>query len=66
MKVKELINRLSKEDPNIEVMVSIDEEGNGFESLAEVGTYKYFDGEVYGDDDTEAPEECTPVIVLWP
>ena len=68
MKVKELIRRLSKENQDCEVLLSRDEEGNGFEPLVGIELCKYEKeyGEVYSDDDEEAPEECKTVIVLWP
>jgi hypothetical protein len=42
MKVKELIDILKKEDQNAIVVLSIDEEGNGFETVVTVeGDNKY-------------------------
>jgi len=37
MKVKELISALMKLDKNSEILVSIDEEGNDFKKIDEIG-----------------------------
>jgi len=66
MKVKELIKRLSKENPEHEVVLSRDEEGNGFSSLAGVELFKYLDGEIYSNDDPKLPANCKDAVVLWP
>ena len=76
MTVKELIKKLQKEDPNRIVVLSIDEEGNGFKELADVQTASYQDGETglekltpelkkqgYSEEDLL---DGTPAIVLWP
>ncbi len=66
MKVNELIKRLQRENPNIDVVLSIDEEGNGFSSIELVESAKSLHGEIYGNDDDETPKNAEPVVVLWP
>ena len=65
MKAEELAKKLM-EHPDYDVMVSQDEEGNGFNTLAVVELGKYDGDDVYGIDDTYAPKHSKPVFVLWP
>ena len=41
MKVKELINELNKLDPNLEVLLSSDEEGNSYSSIYKLKLAKF-------------------------
>lgn len=74
MKVKQLKEVLNGFDPELEVLVSRDEEGNGFNSLESVETGKaYKDGwtwdMAYDEDDEEDDpddDDVIPVVVLWP
>lgn len=77
MTVKQLINDLSKCDPNSIVILSQDEEGNGFSPLADVDNLKnYCEGEIglreltpklknmgYTKEDLLKGEKA---VVLWP
>lgn len=56
MKVKELIELLQKEDPEREVILQKDSEGNGYSPLYEIGTGTYkpestYHGEFVSDED---------------
>ena len=66
MKVAKLIKRLSKLDQQLEVLISRDEEGNGFNMLAEVQQcfYDPDDIEVYADEDREP--WMKRAVILWP
>jgi hypothetical protein len=80
MKVKELIQQLKQEDPERVVLVSRDEEGNGFLELRELGTsagtnggYEWEIGlEELTDElkkqgySDEDVMDGVPVLVLWP
>ena len=71
MIVQELISQLLKLPRDIEVVMSKDGEGNGFSPLAEAieGLYhpdSTYSGDVYDLDDEEAPNDCNPVVVLYP
>lgn len=73
MKVHELITKLAGFDANTEVLVSRDEEGNGFNALEDVElSGAYPDGYgwevVHPDDEDEYQDEegFTKVVVLWP
>ena len=81
MKVSKLIKLLKKLDPDLEVVLSSDGEGNGFNGLTAVELQCY-DGEnmyetpeyVLSDQGKEAgytwedlpPKDSRRVIVLWP
>lgn len=80
MRVGELIEQLQKEDPQTQVFVASDEEGNSFHELADIGTYyspnaDEYDIEIYNKEDLETePElkesfdagELDEVLVIWP
>jgi hypothetical protein len=80
MKVIDLIQRLSDLDPGLEVLIAIDEEGNGFHKLEDIDTnsaYDPADGHYIEsikpqgpsedvDPEDVAPEGWEPCIVLWP
>ncbi len=74
MKVKQLIEELSKLNQEAVVVLSRDPEGNSF-SLMDSGLSKYCVwrpetsrfGEIHPiDDDYEEDEDDTPAVVLWP
>lgn len=69
MTVKQLKVALSKLDDNLLVVLSRDEEGNGFQELAEVqGDIIFSSGEVYpkGFLEEDAPDDGVESVVLWP
>lgn len=72
MKIKKLIEELSKEDGDLDIIMSRDGEGNGFSPLSSLGDGLYvadstYSGEIYNLDEAEdAGEEAKKVIVLWP
>jgi hypothetical protein len=74
MKVKELIEQLSEMDPELEVILQKDAEGNGYSPLAgSDGDCVYeaestYHGNVYGSEDVEDGygEGCPKVCVLFP
>lgn len=78
MKVGELIAELVKLDPELLVVLSEDEEGNGFSPLVEVSGPGWFlraDGDYFDEDDPETPGcECGDyncrcsqrAVCLWP
>lgn len=47
MKIKELIELLEKQNPDDIVVLSKDEEGNGFTKAFELSEAIYHDGEIY-------------------
>ena len=80
MKVSELIELLKKYDQDSEVIMSCDEEGNGFSPLSDISNQIYvpdstYSGDIYQtelDDDIEEEEDIydgddgVKAIVLWP
>jgi hypothetical protein len=79
MKVRKLIEQLQTIDPEREVVLSRDEEGNGFSSLEDVELMTYLDGEVYIEclttrhlesgftrEDMCPSDDGVPAVVLWP
>jgi hypothetical protein len=77
MTVKELIERLQKEDPNRIVVLSIDPEGNGYNELRDIATSAYSDGEIgieeltpelqkEGYREEDVMEDGHKAVVLWP
>lgn len=80
MKVRELIEELKKCDPEYMVVLSMDEEGNGFGELKEIDRHSKFDGEDiglaeltpeledqgYGEEDVMDDTDAKDVVVLWP
>jgi len=73
MKVKDLIKKLQACDPNTEVMISVDEEGNDFKKFEDVednDDYFMFGGEVCHKEDYSMPEmkemKMEKIIILWP
>jgi len=59
MTVRELIELLQQEDGERVVVMSRDEEGNGFQPLVDVTTTTYRDRDIDVIDGT-------PAVVLWP
>ena len=53
---------------DLPVILSRDEEGNGFNDLYYVEVSKYIDGEPVHPDDVDSwdPKELIDVVVLWP
>ena len=74
MKVKQLIKQLQKVNPNFEVVLSKDGEGNSFSPASDIGVYAYtpdntWSGEIRDLDDELEEDEDKPVanaIVIWP
>lgn len=79
MTVKELIERLQKEDPDRVVVLSTDEEGNRFHLIHDVQAAAYCQGETgpeemtdelreqgYGEEDLLQGEDVQKAVVLWP
>ncbi len=73
MKVKELMNELKDVDPEREVVLSKDAEGNDYRFLYTLDTDMFFDTkELYVFDEEERKEEhyptkdCVKAVVLWP
>lgn len=61
MKIKELIQELSTLDPELLVVMSIDEEGNGFKTLREIAT-----GDVFDEEEKEIHiKQLTPQLIKW-
>jgi hypothetical protein len=79
MNVRELINKLSKLDPELLVVLSKDAEGNSYDVCYSVeDNYSYFENEIklhkltpmlidsgYNEEDMAGPE-YKPCVVLWP
>lgn len=70
MNVRDLIVRLSAMDPNDEVWLSSDAEGNSFADLVFIGeeNVNLYDYSVVDDDslDLYDPSEINRAVVLWP
>lgn len=82
MTIAELIVELEKFDPNLQVIMSEDAEGNSFSPFCEVAESMYFaestwSGETFPTpehiamsdqytEEDEAPEGSERVVVLWP
>ncbi len=64
MKKSELIAKLNEIEGDPDVMLSIDPEGNGFSSAAEVELSGSVDGEPCHPDDADPAAE--KIIVIWP
>lgn len=71
MRVKDLVEQLSKLDPELPVLMQLDAEGNGFDTLGDVLIEQRYYKESYEiflvrSDDEDAPAESTPCVVLCP
>ena len=80
MTVRDLIEKLSAEDPDREVVMSRDPEGNGYSPLYSYWTGIYWDGEAhlegplsdedkaagYGEGDTRMADEGKRAVFLSP
>ena len=67
MNVKDLIEKLQEFDPETDVLIAIDPEGNGFNPLASDGvvlSHRNHEGEPCNPDD--ADEDISQMVVLWP
>lgn len=63
MKVKELIAKLQEQDPNYEVVLSKDAEGNGFSPLADLSAENYVAENTWSGELADGRENC---LVFWP
>ena len=81
MKVSELISLLSMSDPEYLVVLAIDEEGNGYNTLEQITTAVYhkrtkeiglreltpeLTASGFGPEDALTGKNVVPAIVLWP
>lgn len=79
MKIKELIELLEKKNPDDIVVLSRDEEGNGFTKASELSEAIYHDGEIYlreltddlynigySEDDLYDGDDGESCVVIWP
>lgn len=71
MKVKELIKHLNDHDPELEVILVKDSEGNGFSPLASIGTSYYiaettWSGSEIAEEDLEEYPEAQEVLMFDP
>lgn len=75
MKVKKLIKILSDKDPNAEVIISSDGEGNTFNILCitteafyhrERDEFGWSDIELFDEDDEDRPKSSKKAVVLFP
>lgn len=69
--VRELIEDLQKLNPDHPVVLAKDGEGNDYSPLDSYSTGVYeahstWSGDVYDENDEDAPEDLPPVVVLWP
>ena len=66
MKVSELIKKLKQEDPDSEVVLASDEEGNSFAPLSVVdcAIYDPEEQQVYDPDEKDINGKVA--VVLWP
>ena len=80
MRVGELIEQLQKEDPQTQIVVSADEEGNRFHKLADLGAgftpnVDDWEMEIYGQEDIKTEPDIKEsfeagqleeVLIIWP
>ncbi len=81
MKVKQLIKLLQKQNPNREVLIATDSEGNSFEIITAIQPCAFCDGEYgmetglekltpalkkEGYSEEDLLEDGKPALVLWP
>jgi hypothetical protein len=79
MKIKELIELLEKQNPDDIVVLSKDEEGNGFTKAFELSEAIYHDGEIYlreltedlsnagyNEEDLYDGDDGESCVVIWP
>lgn len=71
MKVSELINYLSEENPNAEVILSKDAEGNEYSPLDDLDPGFYirestWSGEFITPSEREDDTKYEPAVCLWP
>jgi len=70
MKVSKLIKKLQTLDGNADVLLSIDEEGNGFSHADAVSEYKYLqygnEIDLLDEEDIDKDTKVEKCIVIWP
>lgn len=67
MTVKKAIEELQKQNPNAQLVLAVDPEGNGFSPMDVVeGNAVFADGELYYPEDEGCPKGKKKVVVLWP
>jgi len=76
MKVEDLIETLERLDPELEVVLSSDSEGNSFSPCSEYGIGFYVaDSAYYGsfyndqeelDEENKSTSDAVQAVVLWP
>lgn len=70
MKVKEFISILSKHNPNAEIIISKDSEGNGFSPIDNIDQVLYSpvgQGDIYNLEEKEGVDEnAINAVVLYP
>ena len=59
MKVYELVEKLNKVDQDLDVYLSIDPEGNGFEEIYSVESEYMENGDIVEEDEINC-------VILWP
>ena len=67
MKVKELIKELKEADPELDIILAKDSEGNDFSPLADVRLGSYTALNSYsGEFSDDQIEESNKAVCLWP
>lgn len=77
MKIKKLIKELQKLDPELEIIVSSDSEGNNFSALQDVSLAEYYRNkddefghyteiEIYDMEDEDKPANTKKCVILFP
>ena len=69
MKIKQLIKKLEKYDPNFEIVLSSDGEGNSFGILRHVSRDAIWDKEekcFWEEGDGHKPKKAAAAIILFP
>jgi len=66
MKVSELAEILQSYPDNLEVVLSIDPEGNGFKKLDGHSGYLWDGYDIYDPEQEVAPCNAEEAVVLWP
>lgn len=66
MTVAELINILGEFPQDLEVIISRDGEGNGYNPLYQVEVTSFYEGETIHPEDEDDYPDCYSVVCLWP